>query len=220
MLFAYNRMNAHSQILAEVPFYLPKDGEPVPLLPMTLPDSRFPSLGRLLGASRLTKSGVPREVIDDYLENGLHYKTLRDRGSIRNVESYSSGELSIPDTVIVKNRNEPATRSNIFGVGEVKFPPDDWDDKQYKNATRIAGGDEDKVHTLKPESCLCRGEEQQLEKSAGQPALDVAAQKAADRQRSQMVLDAARLAVPLSRAVLSRNPYTMVPHMLLEALFN
>lgn len=205
MLISYNILNDDSKILVEHPFYVPKFGEPVPLLPMDMWDETLPSLGRMLGTSRLAKAGVPREVIEDYLRNRLTYRMLRDRGTIGDIGPYSAGELSIPDTVIVWNRNYPAHSGNIRGVGEIKFPGDSWDDQQYLNAVRIAGGEEN-VHTLTPESCLCDGEKQKLEERTGQPALQVAAVKEQELARLQMATNLAELAAAISSFAGRRNP--------------
>jgi hypothetical protein len=83
LLAAYNLSNKNSQILVEHPFYLPENEDLIPLLPMSLWDSKLPSIGRLIGTSRLAKSDVPQEVIDDYLKSELKYKALRDRGASR-----------------------------------------------------------------------------------------------------------------------------------------
>jgi hypothetical protein len=104
----------------------------------------------------------------------------------------------------------------ILGLGEVKFPPDDWSDDQYDNAARIAGG-EDNVHTLTPESCLCAGEKQKLEERAGQPALDTAADKAQAQALAQMAVNLAELAAKTASFVTKRNPVGLFFSTLFEA---
>lgn len=77
------------------------------------------------------------------------------------IESYTRGDMRIPDAVVLKDTNGKPTQDNLMGVIEVKFPPDDWGDGQEKAYEEIAG-DEDKLHLLTPEadSCACDGAKQ------------------------------------------------------------
>lgn len=107
-----------------------------------------------MGLTRLAKTpDISDEIMNDYLQKKTRYKDIRELGNW-DIEKYQKGELSIPDTVIVRDRNKPAIGDNVLAVAEVKFPPDDWHEGQYEAASRIAGG-ESNVHTLTPKSCQC-----------------------------------------------------------------
>ena len=159
LLLLHNIANPKSQILQEHPYYLPKKGAPNPILKSGGWDNFIPSFGRMIGATRLQKKGVPQEIINAYLQRKINMNGVRTIDGYSSIEKYTKGELSIPDTVIVKDRTQPAIGDNVLGVGEVKFPKDDWDDDQYRAARRIARGGK-KVHTLTPKSCSC-GEKKQ-----------------------------------------------------------
>lgn len=215
-LLLYNTLNKNSQILVEHPYYLPEEKAPVPIMNSGGWNDFIPSLGRLIGSSRLAKTeGIPQNVIDAYLKREINMAGVRTIKGYESIESYEAGELSIPDTVIVQDRNMPAVwkDGNLLGVGEIKFPPDDWNDRQYEAATRIAG-DEKKVHTLNPTSCMCSGKKQNLREEVGQPAELVAAIKKRREEEAQMLVSVAAFASSIARV----NPYAAATEAFFEVL--
>lgn len=202
LLLLHNAATKESQILAEHPYYIPKEGSPIPLIPKGGWEEKICSLGRMIGAARLAKTeGIPQDVMEDYLNGGLKYRDIREKG-YEDIKKYEKGELSIPDTVIVRDRNAPAVGDNMLGVAEIKYPPDDWQRGQFEAASRIAGGD-DKVHTLTPTSCKCSNGEQELDEKAGQPAIAAAARKEqqeAAQKQLVMLQEAAALAYLASKS--------------------
>ncbi|MEQ5834799.1 hypothetical protein [Marinobacter sp. NFXS9] len=89
------------------------------------------------------------------------------------VESYTKGELRIPDAVVLKDPCLPPTQDNLLGVVEVKFRGDRWGKGQKKAYERIAGP-EAGLHELNEDTCKCDGTEQQLEPDDSlQPARDL-----------------------------------------------
>lgn len=67
------------------------------------------------------------------------------------------GNIRRPDVVIVSDPSLPPTQDNIKNVVEIKFPPDQIDQKQQDAYRRIAG-DSSKVAILGPNDCGCSGE--------------------------------------------------------------
>ena len=204
MLLMYNQLNKNSQILIEHPYYIPKVGSPIPLIPSGGWEKFIASIGRITGGARLSKTeSIPQKVLDAYLKREIKYKDIREMG-YEDIEELQSGELSIPDTVIVSNRADSAVGENVLGVGEIKFEGDRWRDEngQYEAATAIAGGEE-KVHTLTPKSCKCRDGRQELDKAAGQAAEDLLTRQA----ESKKSLDALMANLAAAAAfVRRRNP--------------
>lgn len=88
------------------------------------------------------------------------------------VESYTRGDMRIPDAVALRDPNGKPTQDNLLGVIEVKFPPDDWGRGQKEAYERIAG-DEDGLHLLTPEECQCDGPRQERYAPETQPAMEV-----------------------------------------------
>ncbi|MEO5933367.1 MAG: VRR-NUC domain-containing protein [Duganella sp.] len=64
------------------------------------------------------------------------------------------GMVRRPDVVIVKDPSRSPTQDNIKQVVEIKFPPDDMDEKQARAYIRIAG-DDSKLVKIGPENCDC-----------------------------------------------------------------
>lgn len=77
------------------------------------------------------------------------------------VESYSKGELRIPDAVVLKDPCKPPTQDNLLGVVEVKFRGDRWGRGQ-KDAYEAIAGSPNGLHELNEDTCKCKGTEQQL----------------------------------------------------------
>jgi hypothetical protein len=63
----------------------------------------------------------------------------------------------------------------------------------------VVGGDENKIHTLTPDSCKCKGEKQELDEKTGQPAADAAALRKNMEESRKLVSAAAGLAASVRR---------------------
>ncbi|ARU88544.1 VRR-NUC domain-containing protein [Pseudomonas sp. M30-35] len=70
------------------------------------------------------------------------------------------GLIRRPDVVIVNDPQKPPTQDNIKQVIEMKFPPDQPDNKQAKAYGKIAGN-KNKVVEMKSTECDCSQENQQ-----------------------------------------------------------
>ncbi|MDX5435258.1 MAG: hypothetical protein LPK20_17015, partial [Halomonas sp.] len=88
------------------------------------------------------------------------------------VESYTRGDMRIPDAVALRDPNGKPTQDNLLGVIEVKFPPDDWGPGQEVAYRDIAGG-RDKLKLLTPERCSCDGPRQTEYETDTQPAMEI-----------------------------------------------
>ncbi|GAA5264193.1 hypothetical protein ACOSOMT5_P0613 [Acidiphilium sp. MT5] len=73
-----------------------------------------------------------------------------------------AGLVRRPDVVVVSNPTQPPIQSNIDHVYEMKFPGDEYDDKQMRAYARIAGGKK-KASLLNAENCGC-GDEKMKQK--------------------------------------------------------
>lgn len=88
------------------------------------------------------------------------------------VESYTRGDMRIPDAVALRDPNGRPTQDNLLGVIEVKFPPDDWGEGQEAAYVEIAGNEDD-LHLLTPEECQCDGPRQERYAPETQPATEI-----------------------------------------------
>jgi hypothetical protein len=175
LLDAHNVFERNSRILPAHPYFVPKEGEPKSLLPA---DSNFSIIRRLRDVMPWTSINAPQKTNDDYREIFAKYNNSDPRGAMQ-AAANQGGSLSIQDAVIVWNPQYEAHPANIQALAKVNFPPEDWTDEEYVNAVRIAGLEE-KIHTLTPKTCLCNGENQNLDTNAGQAAAVLAAKSKSD----------------------------------------
>jgi hypothetical protein len=64
------------------------------------------------------------------------------------------GMIRRPDVVIVNDPTKAPTQDNIKQVVEIKFPPDNWGQRQQNDYERIAGAP-NKLEKIGPDDCDC-----------------------------------------------------------------
>jgi len=77
-----------------------------------------------------------------------------EEGNVRPPFESGVGMIRRPDVVIVNDPTKAPTQDNIKQVVEIKFPPDDWSERQQKDYERIAGGAH-KLEKIGPDDCDC-----------------------------------------------------------------
>ncbi len=139
---------ADTGIRPEVGYYMPRGPGQIPR-PLMLKDNMgqetntpIRNFGHMINRIRRLKTPVAALAKDE-------------------VESYSKGELRIPDAVVLKDPCKPPTQDNLLGVVEVKFRGDRWG-KGQADAYRDIAGSREGLRELNEETCQCDGTEQQL----------------------------------------------------------
>lgn len=126
------------------------------------------------------------------------------------VETYTKGELRIPDAVVLKDPCLPPTQDNLLGVVEVKFRGDRWGKGQKDAYERIAGS-QNGLKELNEDTCKCDGTEQQLEPDDSmQPARDLFEQEEENSLGDTLLLGLEVTAIGLAIAALALDDATGV----------
>jgi hypothetical protein len=81
-------------------------------------------------------------------------------------ESYIKGDVRVPDAVVLKTPEGPATQDNLKAVVEMKFKNDPWDSPEMRRRReyyQTIAGDDAEYWQLDPKTCRCKDGKRQPE---------------------------------------------------------
>ncbi|HYO59188.1 DUF4150 domain-containing protein, partial [Archangium sp.] len=123
-------------------------------------------LDTAMGGGSTMKPEVPYNMLANppapISKNWMFHEHLKPKRP--GMTSYTTGDVRVPDVVVLKNPHGPATQSNLKAVVEMKFGPDPWNSPSMRNRRgdylQIAG-DEADYWQLDAKACHCDEEQRQ-----------------------------------------------------------